>query len=159
MSKDVITCHIDNGIQSHRVRWNPPTGKHQYGGQGSHVHGKDMKWSDCIYCGKRKNHRIHGKPYTTCSWCGSMHINDFICVLQEHPIIPVDFFPTADWADWKYGYPHKLYVNRPGGMGGKFYIAHLRDHTDRIREFNEVIRPTGVVFEWDGKHLKYNKVR
>jgi hypothetical protein len=39
----------------------------------------------------------------SCSYCGSMHPADLAAALRAGA--------RADWADWKYGWPHKLYVD------------------------------------------------
>lgn len=40
----------------------------------------------------------------SCSFCGSMHPTDLVSALQAGA--------TAGWADQKYGWPHKLYVDK-----------------------------------------------
>lgn len=45
----------------------------------------------------------HGEHYRTCSFCGSINPED----LAAEPIW------RADWADRKYGWPHKFYVDIP----------------------------------------------
>lgn len=46
---------------------------------------------------------MHGEHFRRCSWCGSIHPDD----LAAEPVW------RADWADRKYGYPHKFYVDMP----------------------------------------------
>lgn len=47
----------------------------------------------------------HGYPFRTCSYCGSIHPEDLYKLLTDGP-------PTVRMhgADWKYGWPHKFYV-------------------------------------------------
>lgn len=40
----------------------------------------------------------------SCGYCGSMHPADLAAALKAGA--------TVDWADWKYGWPHKLYVEQ-----------------------------------------------
>lgn len=39
----------------------------------------------------------------SCQFCGSMHPADLAAAIKAGA--------TVEWADWKYGWPHKLYVN------------------------------------------------
>lgn len=93
----------------------------------------------------------YGYPFRQCSYCGSMHPEDFFNALKNGA--------RPDMADWKYGWPHKFYVNgivnplagqvvevgsRSGSNGerepimgeapaftvAKFYNVHLRDIHD-----------------------------
>jgi hypothetical protein len=45
-----------------------------------------------------------GRPFRTCSYCGSMHPEDLIAALRQGA--------RLEGADWKYGWPHKFYVAR-----------------------------------------------
>ena len=54
------------------------------------------------YCGKQ--HYSPFQPWRTCSYCGSMHPSDLLEALSQGA--------NLSTADWKYGWPHKLYVNR-----------------------------------------------
>lgn len=49
-----------------------------------------------------------GQPlrFPRCTWCGSMSPQLFIELLESGKA-------KADVADWKYGYPHKVYVTTP----------------------------------------------
>ncbi len=44
-----------------------------------------------------------GQHFRTCSFCGSMHPDDVVAELERGA--------TAEWADQKYGWPHKFYVH------------------------------------------------
>lgn len=60
----------------------------------------------------------HGRPHLTA--------DDFRACEQQL----ADVFATwtgMEIADQKYGWPHKLYLHRPGEREVKFYTAHLRD--------------------------------
>lgn len=89
------------------------------------------------------------KRYRACSFCGSIHPEELVRILQddntkmltpgEHseilkglgPGLPGlrDALPPIkiEWADFKYGFPHKLYIetNRGESKHGKFYTKHL----------------------------------
>jgi hypothetical protein len=91
-------------------------------------------------------------PFRTCGYCGSMHPDDLLGFLVPPRGV------LLNEADWKYGWPHKFYVEGipnplagmpicSGGRGGpdakdhaigtgpatthaKFYTEHLADATD-----------------------------
>lgn len=42
--------------------------------------------------------------FRTCSYCGSIHPGDLFAAASRHTL-------TFDMADWKYGWPHKFYVD------------------------------------------------
>jgi len=44
-----------------------------------------------------------GSIYRTCSYCGSVNPSDIVNVENL----------GDEWADWKYGWPHKLYLSLP----------------------------------------------
>ncbi len=61
----------------------------------------------------------------TCPYCGSLSVEDVIRLLKT---------PGTSYscADWKYGWPHKFYIN-----GRKFYNKHLRlTSLELFSEFN-----------------------
>lgn len=72
--------------------------------------------------GSNWNHAIH--HCRTCSYCGSVHPEDLIKLIEGGA--------TLGGADWKYGWPHKFYIeNAVDAEGkvftGKWYNAHLTD--------------------------------
>jgi hypothetical protein len=52
-----------------------------------------------------------GRPYQHCSFCGSMRPEELLVKLQEGA--------RAHQADWKYGWPHKLYVQFINPIAGQ----------------------------------------
>lgn len=53
-----------------------------------------------------------GEPFRSCSYCGSIHPEDLIKLLKAGA--------TLHGADWKYGWPHKFYVEGiPNPQAGK----------------------------------------
>lgn len=55
----------------------------------------------------------HDQPFRTCSYCGSIHLEDLYNLMLKHPI-------KLDVADWKYGWPHKAYVEGiPSSLRGQ----------------------------------------
>lgn len=70
-------------------------------------------------------------PYYTCSHCGSVHP----AALTELLTTPGVHYSGSDW---KYGYPHKFYLDLPDNAlwkgspkkAMKFYTRHLTDLTD-----------------------------
>jgi len=96
---------------------------------------------------------VHGRPYRACDYCGSIHPEDLYKGLKDQGW-------TLHGADWKYGWPHKFYVQRPGKDGrsehlGKFYNAHLQDVKDAeaFKALTDLIQQKGSVRFWmqDGK--------
>ena len=86
-------------------------------------------------------------PFRTCYFCGGMHPEDMLNVLNDErskcltvaeyqtlirdgdPITLPERLPDIllEWADFKYGWPHKVYVRYYDGSHrwGKFYTKHL----------------------------------
>lgn len=61
-----------------------------------------------------------------CAYCGSLHPSEVVALLKAGAGI--------HFADWKYGWPHKAYLDNPWG---KFYTRHLIDATPEDRLFIE----------------------
>jgi hypothetical protein len=53
-----------------------------------------------------------GEHFRTCSYCGCVHPDD----------LAVESNVRADWADMKYGWPHKFYVDIPNKNPGRQYV-------------------------------------
>jgi hypothetical protein len=54
----------------------------------------------------------YGEPFRSCSYCGSIHPEDLIKLIEAGA--------TMHGADWKYGWPHKFYVEKiPNPHAGK----------------------------------------
>ena len=81
-----------------------------------------------------------GETWRTCRYCGSIHPDDLLAAIRVQGIAPAltddDYARWAlgdhsqplrpgpglyiDEADWKYGYPHKLYIDGlPSAMAGQ----------------------------------------
>lgn len=54
----------------------------------------------------------HGEHFRRCSFCGSVNPEDLAAEPSWH----------ADWADQKYGWPHKFYVDIPNRSPGALYV-------------------------------------
>lgn len=121
------------------------------------------------------NKRVE-RPYTTCSYCGSLSFEDALKAFQT---------PGMRWsgADWKYGWPHKFYLEIPcepyeacisGHYNGetgeqsitramktsdhkKFYNEHLQDvSAEQLQQWNDIVGPiTGVRFHWRDGRFQY----
>jgi len=76
-----------------------------------------------------------------CSWCGSMHPHDLAEALRAGTA-------KGHWADFKYGWPHKFYVDGVP-MSIKFYTEHLQDAEPEDRVVIE--RAMGLSFHFDEK--------
>lgn len=118
-----------------------PAGKldHDYRGMGTTPPGKSgVRWSPCDVCGKKySKHR--DRPWRSCSYCGSIHPQDLLG-------LDPGTVNRAEWADWKYGYPHKMYVEAGPGRHIKFYSRHLVDFPELVEAFNARFG-SGVEFE------------
>jgi len=68
-------------------------------------HAKARRWGpDPISWREPRVDKEYGvtEPFRRCSYCGSIHPEDLIRLLGEGA--------TLNGADWKYGWPHKFYV-------------------------------------------------
>ncbi|MEV0616175.1 hypothetical protein AB0I81_22870 [Nonomuraea sp. NPDC050404] len=70
----------------------------------------------------------YAATYRTCSYCGSINPEDLIAAASQHAL-------TLEMADWKYGWPHKYYVNGvPNPAAGQEYHSYTygqREHLAR----------------------------
>lgn len=131
-----------------------------------------------------RNGDLHGDEwsdrdgYRACAWCGSMHPADFAKLIRAGE------FTRVEWADWKYGWPHKLYAdtttrldltaeelartNTVWGPPGtttrrlwngavKFYSVHLRHADPGDKALVEMVGQ--IEFEFDtGSGVHWRKV-
>lgn len=83
------------------------------------VHGADAaRWG-----GWEWNEPCHTEHFRRCSYCGSVNPDDLVAEPDWH----------ANWADMKYGWPHKFYVDIPNRDPDRRYIVSASD-----------TRPTGL---------------
>ena len=82
---------------------------------------------------------IHYKENGRCSYCGSLSPEKLVEAIKAG--IHVSF------ADRKYGWPHKLYLDQSYSGGIKFYTAHLRDATEEQSEI--IAKACGLRFRFD----------
>jgi hypothetical protein len=54
-----------------------------------------------------------GEHFRRCSFCGSVNPDDLAAEVEWH----------AQWADRKYGWPHKFYVDIPNHQPGRLYVT------------------------------------
>lgn len=80
----------------------------------------------------------------TCEYCGSLHPATVVAALEGGA--------TIHFADMKYGWPHKAYLDNPWG---KFYTRHLIDATPE--QYAAICRAlkTNIVFSDDGKNIAW----
>ena len=135
--------------------------------------------------GWRPEKRDYSDPYVrspSCWFCGSIQPQELHRILTTEQA-------EADFADWKYGWPHKLYVTSPNPKAGeecemgahyeagartpiigaapasrhqKFYSVHLREVTDpeTFAAITELIHErTGVRFVLNGDRLAWRRDR
>ena len=110
------TCH-DQGWQAQRFGTQicrPPSGRRP-----------TVEWDEKTHTWQElADVPLHGdnKQYRTCSYCGSIHPEDFYNYLTTVPNLKVG------GSDWKYGWPHKFYIeNIPNLAWAKWYNIHLLD--------------------------------
>ena len=82
-----------------------------------------------------------------CGYCGSMHPTDVAAAIAGGAI--------GHFADRKYGWPHKIYLEAPG-LYGKFYTAHLQDATDAEKAAIE--QHLGTTFEFSDDSVGWKPV-
>lgn len=85
----------------------------------------------------------HVPAFRTCSYCGSIHPEDLLNALRAGA--------KAGGSDWKYGWPHKFYVDGiPNSQAGNL-VTHTSGSghgpvTDEKRaEYQRYVRPGGVL--------------
>lgn len=74
------------------------------------------------------------RPFRTCSYCGSIHPQDLLEMLQAGD--------TLELADLKHGWPHKFYTSEYN----KFYSLHMIDAEEAFADLAALIAPAGVEF-------------
>jgi hypothetical protein len=80
------------------------------------VHGSEAgRWGGWKW---RKGHR--GEHFRRCSYCGSVNPVDLVAEPAWR----------ADWADMKYGWPHKFYVDIPNREPATLYVVSATFTTD-----------------------------
>lgn len=81
-------------------------------------------------------------PGERCSYCGSIRPRDLVEAIEQGRATGVE------WADLKYGWPHKMYLEIDG-VHSKFYSEHLRDipfPSPAFDRVNKAIEPWGIRF-------------
>jgi len=90
----------------------------------------------------------HGEPFRCCGYCGSIHPEDLLTVLNTGA--------RLGGSDWKYGYPHKFYVydipnphaNEPSVVGSQSV------ERDGMRVNESIIGRQGTFHsKWYNQHL------
>lgn len=113
------------------------------------------------------------REFWGCGYCGSMHPSELAWVLENGAHV--------HWADFKYGWPHKVYVDNapnryagqleirqwgPGDKAGpevparstahaKFYTLHLQEATPEEREVIE--RAMGLRFAFEAGAIRWRR--
>jgi hypothetical protein len=87
------------------------------------VHGAQMAAFPTAYAsgGWCWNDPRDGEHFRRCSYCGSIHPDDLAAESDWH----------ADWADWKYGWPHKFYVKIASRVPGRRYVVAATNRTEQ----------------------------
>lgn len=90
-------------------------------------HGEAARWGGWYWAEPR-----HHEHFRRCSYCGGIHPDD----LAAEPLW------RAEWADAKYGWPHKFYVDIPNRSPGQlFYIGSVSHWDEKYRAQGYI--PTG----------------
>lgn len=93
----------------------------------------------------------HGRSYAACEYDGSIAPGDLYALLQREGV-------RVEVADWKYGWPHKLYIDGQRGLHAKFYTTHLKGIASaaaRAALINEIARRTGIQYRVEDGRLFY----
>lgn len=94
-----------------------------------------------------------GPHFRACSYCGSMNPLDLLNLSKEKEL----FFEVADW---KYGWPHKIYVEGTGASRmAKFYTVHILDIHNADGLITLIALKTGIFFEVKPEGLYYRVPR
>lgn len=83
-------------------------------------HGKPDEIFTYTKNGIQWSQNADGAHARSCSYCGSLHPEDLVWWLENKGM-------WLDGADWKYGWPHKFYLELGPKYPIKFYNTHLRD--------------------------------
>ena len=78
-----------------------------------------------------------GEHFRRCSYCGSIHPDD----LAAESGVP------ANWADMKWGWPHKIYAHIPNREPGRLFVVSTANHSPRDGEWITVADAGPVVQE------------
>jgi len=98
---------------------------------------------------RSKEHPSMNHEYLECSYCGSLHPTAALELLKKNV--------RSSGADWKYGWPHKFYIQAAENGRGKFYSKHLHDADGKtFKELSDIIATKlGIRFELDEEKLYY----
>jgi len=77
--------------------------------------------------------------HETCSYCGSITPQYFVELCARPEVV-------MEVADWKYGWPHKVYIDIPQGGHFKFYTIHIADLEDLEKHSALILSRTNVHF-------------
>lgn len=78
-----------------------------------------------------------------CSFCGSLHPSKVVEAIKAGA--------GGEFADMKYGWPHKVYLHDVPGLGhAKFYTVHLQDAMEEERQIIESYLGLTFTFTEDG---------
>ena len=76
-----------------------------------------------------------------CSYCGSLSPDDLAEAIRRGV--------TVEWADMKYGFPHKLYLSNPYKGAIKFYTVHLLNTLPDSETYETIARACGLRIYFD----------
>lgn len=107
--------------------------------------GQDIQWQI------REAKGTYGAGLRHCDYCGSLHPEDLLKVLDEGA--------TLELADLKYGWPHKFYVNGVSNpSAGKLTIvgssSYIGDDGERVEEKMVGMAPETLMMKFYNIHLK-----
>lgn len=135
------------------MNWGDPIRCHR--GESVFADSEFMVWRDADPEGARIKHpdsypplpdgvlgSPYGYPFRTCGYCGSIHPGDL------YALLPADTFGTfrravddgerrvtLGGADWKYGWPHKFYVEGiPNPIAGRLVVSSSTSRWDDAQQ-------------------------
>ncbi len=92
----------------------------------------------------------YGQTFRTCSYCGSIHPEDLVRVVEAGA--------KLGGSDWKYGWPHKFYVdNIPNPLAGQTVEMGSRSQSVNGAVTTEPIMgpaPEHTMAKWYNDHLE-----
>lgn len=86
---------------------------------------------------------VRGEPFRRCSYCGSLHPEDFLAAAKAGGRVDRT-------VDWKYGWPHKVYIDVPADP--KLICVHQTSThpTGSSRPWTDLTRAERKAVERDG---------
>lgn len=113
------------------------------------IHGETSLGGPVVWRDPERAREPYGEDFRRCSYCGSIHPEDLLRHLRAGA--------SPHGADWKYGWPHKFYVEGvPNLLAGKTVRCGTAFKRADGKDFEEPIMgaaPATVHVKWYNEHL------